>query len=336
MIYPDSKKEKAIHNYSNDLLKEMDIDSLTYTRGKPFSFPLLRALKYKTIHIQHEYNLLGWYGLPFFILLPLLRLLGRRLILTMHTVISPVDEKISTTRGIFYILANLIIGLTKSKVIVHSNAFKRILVTDYFFNWRNVEVIRHGVKEAPKGNRNIYRTLLGYKQTDKIALVIGTFHPDHQPHLVIQQADRMKNKVLVVFNSKKGGYKCQRYISRCKKYAYENNIDVKFKDIAGSNLWWEFFYAADVVVLPYIDGIGSGIFQDAMAARTPAVCMSTDYFRDILNGENCAELIHFNHDLPRAVADAIKNKNKLKKGCEKYAKKYSVKNMAKVTMETYK
>ena len=336
MIYPDDKQEKAIHNYSEDLLGNMKIARLTFTRGKPFTFPFFRALRYKQIHIQHEYNILGWYGLPFLFLLPLLWICRRKVILTMHTVLSPGNENIGLMRTFFYLISNLIINITKYKIIVHSEVFKNILHVDYFFSEKKVFVIRHGIRKVPKLNREDIRKKICIRKNEKICLLIGTFHPDHQPHLVISQADKIKAKVFVVWNSNRG-WKIVRYFNQTMKYAYMNNIKVETIDLDDEHkgMWWEFFYAADVVALPYIDGIGSGIFQDAIATRTPVVCNSTEYLREMLKDESCGELACFDHDFPRAIDNAITNVNKLKLGCDKYAKKYSVENMARKHVRVY-
>jgi len=337
MIYPDNKCEQAIHNYSKNLIKETKTDSLTYTRGKPWTFPFFSALKYKTVHLQHEYNLLGFYGLPFFILLPLLWLCGRRLILTMHTVISPEDERIGVIRALFYAIVNCIINITKTKVIVHSQAFKDILTLEYSFKEKNIIMIRHGVKEVPKFDKEQIKKELGLK--GNVILLIGTFHRDHQPHVIINQADKIDGEVFIVWNSNKGN-KVLRYFNECYEYAYMNN----FNDLIGSidlaeehqDWWWQFYYAADVIALPYIDGIGSGIFQDAMATRTPVVCSSTEYFREMLRGQTCGEIAVNDYDFPRAIDLAIKNQTKLREGCDKYAEEFSVFNMAKKTLEVYR
>ena len=53
MIYPNSKCEKAIHNYSEDLLKEMpDVKRLTFTVKNPLTFSFLDTVYYRQIHIQ--------------------------------------------------------------------------------------------------------------------------------------------------------------------------------------------------------------------------------------------------------------------------------------------
>jgi len=340
MIYPNDKREQAIHNYSKDLIKETKVPGLTFTRGKPFSFPFFSSLKYKQIHIQHEYNILGWYGTPFLLLLLLYKPFFKKLVLTMHTVISPDNENIGYVRAIFYFIANLIIRMTTNKIIVHSQAFKEILIIDYGFKEKNITVIRHGVKEVPKFDKDEIRKKLGINKNEKVCLLIGTFHRDHQPHVIINQADKIKNKILVVWNSSKGN-KAIQYYNESMYYAYMNDLQDYLHTIDLTNedkdkgMWWEFFYAADLVTLPYIDGIGSGIFQDAIATRTPVVCSSTYYFREMLSDNICGIIATSDHDFPRAIKEAMSNIDKLKQGCEEYANKYSVKNMANKTLEVY-
>ena len=75
MVYPSVESEKAMSGYSTTLLDEIrqkgaDITGEEYTIGSPMTLlgKLSKTAKYDVIHIQHEYNLLGNYGLPFFLL----------------------------------------------------------------------------------------------------------------------------------------------------------------------------------------------------------------------------------------------------------------------------
>ena len=95
LISPNSESEKALSKISlyiaNETRKKgVDVDLITYTAGSVKSFfkivPKLK--KYDIIHVQHEYNLLGFYGLPFFFTLPCLFLLNKKMIIHMHTVLS--------------------------------------------------------------------------------------------------------------------------------------------------------------------------------------------------------------------------------------------------------
>ena len=79
MIFPDIKSEKGISNYSLNLTKNIrkkgfPIENFNYSAGKPLSLfkKLFQFKEYDVLHIQHEYNLLGWYGIPFFFLYCLL------------------------------------------------------------------------------------------------------------------------------------------------------------------------------------------------------------------------------------------------------------------------
>jgi glycosyltransferase involved in cell wall biosynthesis len=337
MIFPNSKREKAINNYSKDLIEHTEVDSLTFTAGNPFSFPMFSSLRYDTVHIQHEYNLLGWYGLPWTKILPWLRLWNKKIILTMHTVNKP--KKFGFLRRCFYKTSNLFIRLFADIIIVHSEAFKKILIKDYNFNPKMIKVIRHGVKKVPKFNKKKVRKELGL--TDKVYLIIGNFHKNHQPHIIVKQLNEIGKTLLIVWNS---GAVNDRNRDRLIKYYGDTIIDsvidgtyknIEKIDLAKKKGWWKYFYASDLVLLPYVEGVGSGIFQDAMATRTPVVCSNTTYFREMLKGQTCGVIANSNDDFPRAIKYAMKNLQKMEKGCNIYAKEYSVKKIAKKHLEVY-
>ena len=80
LISPSIESEKAISVISSDMVKNIEklglnIDLVTYTARSPKSFiKILGKLKnYDIIHLIHEYGVLGYYGLPFFFLLPLIK-----------------------------------------------------------------------------------------------------------------------------------------------------------------------------------------------------------------------------------------------------------------------
>ena len=100
-------------------------------------------LNFNVIHIQHEYNLLGNYGMPFFLLYFSLFFSKVKVITTMHTVLSQ-KEKFTGNRiklilrKILYITQNKVINWFSEKTIVHANFFKEILVKEYGFNPKKV------------------------------------------------------------------------------------------------------------------------------------------------------------------------------------------------------
>ena len=97
MVYPDPKSEKGISAYSMDLVKNIkkrgiDMEEITFISGNSNSlFKQLGKLSgYDLIHMQHEYNMLGKFGLPYFLLLGLLK--RKKVVVTMHTVLSQKEK----------------------------------------------------------------------------------------------------------------------------------------------------------------------------------------------------------------------------------------------------
>ncbi len=136
MVYPSRESEKGISGYSATLVDNIkdsgaEIESMTYTAGSPSTlFKKFREFKnYDIIHIQHEYNLLGWYGLPFFLLYFLLSLSGCKVVTTMHTVLSQKEKfkgnKLKTLlRKILYLTQNRVINWFSDIIVVHANFLK--------------------------------------------------------------------------------------------------------------------------------------------------------------------------------------------------------------------
>ena len=117
----------------------------------------------------------------------------------MHTVISKESKRIGSMIYVFYNISNFIIRICANKIIVHSQVFKDILIKDYEFEEERISVIRHGVEEVPKFDKEKVKKELGLK--GNVYLIIGTFHPDHQPHIIINQTDKIGKGVVVVYNS---------------------------------------------------------------------------------------------------------------------------------------
>ena len=146
MVFPSRKSEKAISSYSVHLTEDLrknniDAYNVTYDAGKPKT--LLKKLKelkkYNLIHIQHEYNLLGWYGLPFFVLYFFLGFSKCKVVTTMHTALSQKEKfkgsKIKVfLRKILYLTQNKVINWFSDIIIVHAHFFKDILVKEYGFS----------------------------------------------------------------------------------------------------------------------------------------------------------------------------------------------------------
>lgn len=353
MIYPDPLSEKGISRYSLELIENIGkegflLDKITYFQGKPLSlFKKVNLIKkYDIIHIQHEYNLLGYFGIPFFVLFSYLNLFKKKkLIITMHTVLSQKEKlqgnKIKNyLRKIFYILKNKLIGISSEKVIVHSEHFKKILINEYGFNSKKIEVIPHSIVE----NINIPSKSSSRKDLNlsgNVYLLIGTLIPDHGHDIILKQAKEIGKTILIATNPSKINFRNEKkikdYLELNKKIInskkIQNLVRLDLGEISNEK-WWKYFSASDLILLPYRGGIGSGIFSDAMIAKKPVVSSNGPYFKEISKLYHCIEMAKNENDFGRAIKNAMKKDNYHKMVKESY--RYSSENSLPSISKKYK
>jgi glycosyltransferase involved in cell wall biosynthesis len=346
MIFPTRESEKAISGYSSTLVdnikeKKTDIENISYTAGSPLTlFKKFKEFKkYDVIHLQHEYNLLGWYGASFFMLYPLLAVSGVKVVTTMHTVLSQKEKfKGSKTktflRKLLYLTQNRWINWFSDKIVVHANFFKEILSTGYGVSREKIIVFPQGIIEnIPTYNKQKIKKEL--KLSGPVYLFMGSAVPDHGHDIIIKRADKIKGTILVVANpgsvNDRNAERTKQYLEEIKKIVEDKNLNkfVRFDilDINDKNpLWWKYFTAADLVLLPYRGGIGSGIFAHSMAAQIPVVASNIKYFNEIARNYDCIKIAKKDNDYARAIKEAMskQNYNKLLKGCHKYFKENSL------------
>jgi len=358
LVFPSRESEKAISGYSvylKEALKKNKInaDAITYKAGSLLS--LLRILsklkKYDIVHLQHEYNLLGYYGLPFFFVFAFLGFKNKKLITTMHTVLSQ-KEKFKGNfiknflRRSLYFFQNRLINMVSNYIIVHANFFKDILEKEYGVPENKIKVLPQGIidniKTIPK---NKAKKELGI--SGNIYLIIGNFVPDHGADIILKQADKIRATILIVANPKAINDRKQKrltgYINYCINYVKKNNLSryVKFniKPINDEGpKWWNYFSAADLVLQPYRGGIGSGIFTHAMAAKTPVVASNISFFREVSKKYKCVKIAEKEQDYSKVIKDAMKPKNykKMIKECKRYLKENSWSEISKKYKKLYR
>lgn len=346
MIFPTRESEKAISGYSSTLTENIrkagqDIDDFTYTAGS-FStlYNKLRNLKnYDMVHIQHEYNLLGGYGLPFFFLYFYLWINKIKTVTTMHTVLSQ-SEKFKSgpiktfLRKILYWTQNRVIGNVSDKIILHADFFKQILSSEYKVSRKKIEIVPQGIIEnVPKYDKSKVKKEL--KLSGPVYTFMGSMVPDHGHDIIIKQADKIGKTILVVANpgsvNDRKSDRVREYIEENKRIVKERNFSryVRFDifDITDKNpLWWKYFIASDLILLPYTGGIGSGIFAHSIAAGVPVIASDIQYFKEWSKKSKCLRLAKKDFDYPKVIKDAMKPKNYqiMKKGCEEFLKKYGL------------
>lgn len=339
MVFPDTKSEKGISSYSLNLIENVNkqglyIEKVTFMQGKPLTFfkKLSYLSHYDIIHIQHEYNLLGWYGIPYFLFLPFLgKFKKKKLIITMHTVLSQKEQfqggKLKTLlRKILYKTQNKCINFSATKIIVHSEAFKKILVDEYKISDKKVIVLPHAILEdiniTDKNKAKKELNLSG-----NVYLLIGTMMSDHGHDIVLRQADKIGKTILVATNPVVVNYrnesKIKNFLKLNQDIIQENNFEKFVRLDLGAidnKRWWKYFSAADLVLLPYRGGIGSGIFADAMAAKKPVITSNIPYFKEFAKKYNCVKIAENEKDFPKIIHNAmgLKEYKKMIQGCEKF------------------
>lgn len=355
MVYPNVKSENAMSNYSLDLIEALEKTGIKVFKGeyifhKPFSlfksFPVL--MKCDIIHIQHEYNILGWKGLPFFPLLLFLRLFfSGKTILTMHNVPSKKakfeDTKIkSFLRKTLYFTQNKMIKYFSDYILVHCDYFKKLLINEYDFNGKKIYAIPQAIKERVKTvGKKIARIDLNL--SGKIYLIIGTFAPAHGAGDVVKQADKINGTVLIVTNAlpsyKRNDKRVLDYLNYVKSLAKNPKIGKKVRfDLKELpfDLWWKYFSASDIILLPYKEGLASGIFSDAIAMKVPMVGSDIPYFKEFAEKYGIIELAK-KGDFASAINKAMTpiNYRKMKNEINKYIKEFGVSSIGKKYKSVY-
>jgi len=329
MLSPTRESEKAISGYSVTLTENIrkagaDVDDFTYEAGKPKTlFRKLSKLKnYDVVHVQHEYNLLGWYGLPFFVLYSYLWANRIKTVTTMHTVLSQ-NEKFKSgpvktfLRKILYWVQNRVIGNVSNRVVLHANFFKKILSEEYSVSKRKIVIFPQGIIENIK-TLSKSEAKRKFKLSGPIYLFMGSAIPDHGHDIIIKCADKVGKTILVVANpgsvNDRNSERTRDYLKKNKEFVEKNKLSkfVRFDifDITDKKKeWWEYFSAADLVMLPYRGGIGSGIFAHAMALKKPVIASDIKYFSEIAKNYGCLKTAKKDSDYPRVIKEAMKSAN---------------------------
>ncbi len=328
----------------------LEVDLVTYTARSPKSFIKIlgKLKKYDVIHLIHEYGVLGYYGLPFFFLLPLIRLLNKKVVITVETALS-LKQKFSGSflktflRKMLYILQNRLIDYTSDAIIVHEHFFKDILVKEYNFPSDKINIISQGLREGvnliDKNKAKKELNLFG-----AVYLIIGNLTSDSGADLVLKQADKIGKTIVFATNPKAANTgnqnKVEEFIKLNKQIVKQNNFEkfVRFdlRELP-NELWWKYFSAADLILQAYRGGIRSGVFSDAMISKTPVVASNVPFFKEMAQKYGSLISVEDIEDFPIAIKRAMKPENyrKMVKECERYIKENSYSQISKKYQELY-
>jgi len=317
------------------------------------------------VHIQHEYLL---YGDPYhsglFPILPLLlRLLDKKVVITMHSVVprkslTPdffekygIGRRFSTLKKLCTIAVTKMIGFSASALIVHNKISKETLIRDYRFKPEKIHVIPHGV-ECTEMNitQSEAKKQLGLEGFN-IILYFGFIRPGKGIEHLIEAMPAIlrefpKTKLVIAggvhpFLAFQGNSYIQEIKDLIEKLELERDVILTNRFIPEEELPL-YFTASDIIVLPYTEGdiIGaSGVLSKILSYSKPIVVTKVYRFSDVISS-NLA--IAVPKACPKALAEAIINllskpsyRKAVTRKLKTWAKENNWENVAKKTVELY-
>jgi glycosyltransferase involved in cell wall biosynthesis len=312
------------------------------------------------IHIQHEYWLYGRgiHSMAFLLLMLLLKFLRKPVIITMHCIIPRSEltgaffkkhrlgiRHARLKRGCF-IFYNVLIGIMASKIIVHSNMARQVLVNDYGIKSDKVIVIPHGSESF---NAELDRRV--EDEDEKVILCFGEIRRgkgieyaiDAMPK-VLERNTSCRLLVAGMYDTKispeSAGY-LEELMARVEHLKLRDQVEFR------TNITDEevslYFSKASIVIFPYVEDeiiAASGPLLTAMSFGKPIVATRLRRFTGYLvNGENSLIVEPAN---PTGLADAIISilrndelRGKLSASALKYAREISWRIIAKRTLSVY-
>lgn len=303
---------------------------LVWDKSPKFLLQILkRALKDrpKIIHLHHEIgmfgNLKGAIMFPF--LLIFLKIFGFKLVVTIHAVVEkekinldfleinkfPVHSFLVWPTRTFFTFLNKTIGAVSSKVIVHSEGLRNILIKDYQLKSEKIVVIPHGVPD--KADKNIKEPIDSAwwpkVRGHKFCLYFGYLHRRKGLEQVIKGLSMMK-KELQASNFKliiAGGTLQKDYEESLKKLVVDSNLedDIIFAGfVSGDELSWLLTNCVFVVAPATYSISASGPLAQVIAFEKPVILTKIGVFAEELTDGKSA--LYVQPENPAGWEEAIK------------------------------
>lgn len=233
------------------------------------------------IHIQHEFLAYGVrkYAVLFPLLLFLIRLLGKPVVVTMHSVVPRrelkgsffgvhgVGGRFASLKGVLVLLVVKLIGYLSNMIIVHNDYMKRVLVEDYGLKRTDISVVPHGTDNSQgKAESKEAKRCLGLTEK-RIILFFGFIIPGKGIEFLLDSFSEVERKIPEAMLIIAGGYHPRLYR---ENPSYVGSVEAKIKHmkLSGKVVFRNEFIpdeelgvlisAADIVVLPYSDGSVAG------------------------------------------------------------------------------
>jgi glycosyltransferase involved in cell wall biosynthesis len=286
------------------LIQAWRLNSLSYP------FQIVRAclrVRPKVVHVNHEYMMYGTplYGAFMPLLLLMLKIARRPTVLTLHSVIPRGSvwngffrrygsQRLAPLKALTFLAWTMLTLRLANHIIVHSQASKTILSSEYHFPQNNISVVGHGVEPLLGLSRGDAKVFLGF-EGKRVVLNLGYLHEKKGLEYLIRSMGPLSkshpDSLLVIAGGPHGSLysrprEFQEYVEKLnrivKESHLEDNVLIRAEYIP-EDLLSIYFSSADVVVLPYVEQFGSsGILARAMAAGKPVVATRVNPFFEII------------------------------------------------------
>jgi len=286
------------------------------------------------IHIQHEYWLYGrgFRSVMFPLLLLLLRLLKRPFVVTMHCVIPRMElskdffkrhrlgENMTVIKRLYVVLYNKLVCLFASKVFVHLNIARDVLINDYAFNPKKVATIPHGADfVGRRTDQEKAKKKLGL-DGKYVLLIFGEIRRGKGIEYAINSMQGVLKEtlpcILVVagmhdpqISPESAGY-LEELTTLTRDLRLESHI--KFRTNLSDREVMLYFSATDVAIFPYIEDeiiAASGPMLTALGYGKPVTATKLRRFSDYLKDEENALIVPpaDSSSLAEAVISLLRN-----------------------------
>jgi glycosyltransferase involved in cell wall biosynthesis len=353
--------KEPINNKFNDVLKIKSKECIKKNwTSKKFALNIMSYLKQfkgeKIVHIQHEFfgqsaigNLLdNLIQIP--LLLYFLRKNKIRSIITLHSTL-PQNSKIilellpnsmtfkKIISAIFLIYLKIwykLVGKFSSKIIVHGECFRDILVKDYGISLKKIHVVRHGIlRDFDKKDENTEEGLILY---------FGVISPRKGIETLIDAyyifSKKFPGSKLVIVGKEPEYY--QGYLNKLKsRVGEEIRENIIFTGFQEDDKLSEWLSKTNILILPYSSSTAaSGVFTVGLSRKIPMIVSKTKFFEEETENGLCALLVEPNNKikLSESMINLFENvelKNEMIQNQNKISEKRSWKNIVEKTKKIY-
>lgn len=312
------------------------------------------------VHAQFEYNIREFtpFGLTFVPYLMVLRLLRKKIVVTLHYVysIQNLESSIITSyykyphfvmdlaKLYIHFLTRIICSLAHA-IIVLNNTAKQILEAEYSVKRKvfYIDFCSYGLREKDLLSREEAKDRLGLGNK-KVLFSFGTLHPRKQYEMVISLLPRLTkkypniryiiSKVLPPSNPKKG----RKYLEWLIGLAYKLNVEknVILIDYIPENELKYYFRASDIVIFPQRGGAyGSAANKHAMCYLSRMIVSDAPCFESLEDGVHCLKFSS-KEKFFQKIVKVIEEEPNFEEGLRRKIEELSIEKHAKMHLEIYR